>query len=526
MNVSDAAGADAGKLQDEEERSRWRDDVAQQAAVVLRAQLDVVCPEEGADLGDIDRRTQRAMRVANDVVWTACAERAVAHLPRPMCCGEPMHVAVRRARRVRGLVADGSLRRTEFVCSGCGRRCAPADEVWGLGSGQYSPGMAQLACRAGAEIPSFDRAAAILEEALGVPVCADTVARTSEAVGAVAEQEQQQAMALVREALKAPGDGAPLGATDLPPHLAVVREALASSPVAVAEDEGLPSAPCPESPAAGSPVPAPAGTPTLLLGIDATKALANRQWRDAKVAVLAPLGPESTNDAKHRRRLVLGPRSYCAAIEEVGDFFLRLLVLLIGAGWRRGTPLRLALVGDGGPWIWSCADRLRQLGIHVVEILDIYHAREHITAVAAVYRDPQHARRWAAELSEAIATEGAAPVLAALQRLRPRSEANKETVRKAIDYFTGNAARMDYARYAAAGLPLGSGIVESACRLVSGLRVKQPGMRWSLPGVQAILSLRALHLSQTSAWTDFWKRKPLPRCPNVHRLTRARVRAA
>jgi hypothetical protein len=179
-----------------------------------------------------------------------------------------------------------------------------------------------------------------------------------------------------------------------------------------------------------------------------------------------------------------------------------------------------------GPGSWSCADRLRQLGIHVVEILDISHAREHITAVAAVYRDPQHARRWAAELSEAIATEGAAPVLAALQRLRPRSEVNKETVRKAIDYFTVNAARMDYARYAAAGLPLGSGIVESACRLVSGLRVKQPGMRWSLPGVQAILSLRALHLSQTSAWTDFWKRKPLLRCPNVHSLTRARVRAA
>ena len=80
-------------------------------------------------------------------------------------------------------------------------------------------------------------------------------------------------------------------------------------------------------------------------------------------------------------------------------------------------------------------------------------------------------------------------------------------VRKAIEYFTVNKARMDYPAYAASGLPLGSGIVESSCRLVSGLRVKQPGMRWSLSGVQAILSLRALHLSQTSAWDAFWCRQ-------------------
>ena len=99
-------------------------------------------------------------------------------------------------------------------------------------------------------------------------------------------------------------------------------------------------------------------------------------------------------------------------------------------------------------------------------------------------------------------------------------------VRKAIEDFTVNKARMDYPAYAASGLPLGSGIVESSCRLVSGLRVKQPGMRWSLSGVQAILSLRALHLSQTSAWDAFWRRKPLLRRPRIATLTRTPGRCA
>jgi len=58
------------------------------------------------------------------------------------------------------------------------------------------------------------------------------------------------------------------------------------------------------------------------------------------------------------------------------------------------------------------------------------------------------------------------------------------------------------------------------------MRVKQPGMRWSLSGVQAILSLRAVHLSQTTAWDDFWRRKPLLRRPSIATLTQTEVRYA
>ena len=191
----------------------------------------------------------------------------------------------------------------------------------------------------------------------------------------------------------------------------------------------------------------------------------------------------------------------------------------------RAAPL--VLTGDGGTWIWNDVERLRQLGVEVVQILNISHAREHLWEVAhAVLGTGVRGHQWGAQMATALKEQGPGPVRQALQALRPRGHNQTEIVRQASDYFTVNKARMDYPAYAACGLPLGSGIVESSCRLVSGLRVKQPGMRWSLSGVQAILSLRALHLSQTPAWDHFWRRKPLLRRPPIATLTRTDGRCA
>lgn len=63
--------------------------------------------------------------------------------------------------------------------------------------------------------------------------------------------------------------------------------------------------------------------------------------------------------------------------------------------------------------------------------------------------------------------QGHRPVLEALNGLQPRGKKQRHEVKKAIDYFTANAGRMDYPTYAAHHWPIGSGIVESTCRLVS-----------------------------------------------------------
>lgn len=118
------------------------------------------------------------------------------------------------------------------------------------------------------------------------------------------------------------------------------------------------------------------------------------------------------------------------------------------------------------------------MGLHVIEVLDLYHAREHIWKVAhTVLCTGIPGHPWGDKVAAALKAEGPQPVLEALRKLRPRGRNQRAEVRKAIDYFETNAGRMHYPEYGAHGWPLGSGIVESACRLVSGLRVKQPGMR-------------------------------------------------
>jgi len=49
---------------------------------------------------------------------------------------------------------------------------------------------------------------------------------------------------------------------------------------------------------------------------------------------------------------------------------------------------------------------------------------------------------------------------------------------------------MQYPRYRKAGLMIGSGPVEAACKVVVGARLKQAGMRWSVTGADAVLAAR------------------------------------
>jgi hypothetical protein len=77
--------------------------------------------------------------------------------------------------------------------------------------------------------------------------------------------------------------------------------------------------------------------------------------------------------------------------------------------------------------------------------------------------------------------------------------------RKKIDtitnYFAKNQHRMRYHEYLAAGYPIASGVIEGACRHVVKDRLERTGMTWTVPGAQAMLSLRCIHLSEL--WDEF-----------------------
>jgi hypothetical protein len=65
---------------------------------------------------------------------------------------------------------------------------------------------------------------------------------------------------------------------------------------------------------------------------------------------------------------------------------------------------------------------------------------------------------------------------------------------------------MGYPTFRRKGWPIGSGVTESAVKQFNK-RVKGTEQFWSVPGVESILALRALWLSQDRRW-ERWNIRP------------------
>jgi hypothetical protein len=434
-----------------------------------------------ADLDGIEQHLQAVGRRvwARVVEQTVAARAAAAGLEPPACpgCEQPMRlVATARERHLQGLVGEYRLVRPYWHCAPCHQGLAPLDAVLGVGPGALSPGLSRVACRLGIE-EAFAPAAEILAETLRVDVPEEAVRRITEGIGAVAEAEQQAAIAAAQAAAEPPpADGAPA---------------------------------------------------QLVVAVDGVMVHTDGDWHEMKVGVVAPLGPATWTDPDSGRVCqTLGAQSVCAGLEPAATFWWRVYC----EARRRGlgaAPLALVVVlGDGADWIWHAAARFLHVGgAAYVEIVDLYHAWEHLWTVAkAVYGSgTEAAAAWVGPLKRRLVEEGVQPVLAALAGLEPPSAEATEEVRKARGYFTEQAARMDYPTFIAQQLPIGSGVVESANKTVITAREKGAGMRWRGPGAQAVASLRAVHRS--GRWAAFWctppQRRRLPVAPRRPRPSTA-----
>ena len=82
-----------------------------------------------------------------------------------------------------------------------------------------------------------------------------------------------------------------------------------------------------------------------------------------------------------------------------------------------------------------------------------------------------------------------------------RRKARRKRLHSELTYFQNQRDRMDYAAYQARGLPIGSGVVEAACKTLATQRLQRSGMSWR-EGKQAILTIRSLQQSQR--WAAAW----------------------
>jgi hypothetical protein len=334
-----------------------------------------------------------------------------------------------------------------FHCRHCQQGFSPADQVLGLAPrGRFSAGVDAWVVELGAET-SFREGAGRLGRLTGLKVSAETVRQHTEAVGGALEVAQQTAMA------------------------EVVRRREAA--------QGL-------DPAPG----------TLVVETDGVMVRYLDGWHEVKLGLVA---------GQVEGKLVMP--SYVAARASAEQFGPRLLAeaarrgALEVIGWEGGVTGRglavlptVVVLGDGAAWIWNLA--AEHFGERI-EIVDYYHATEHIWALAkALYGEgTTKAKRWGERQCWRLLAQGAGPVLRALGAIKRNSPEVAPLLRREHAYFRSNAARMDYPTFRKQGLPIGSGAVESEAKRLVQQRMKRPGARWSDGGAQTVLNVRSRLLS-------------------------------
>jgi hypothetical protein len=159
---------------------------------------------------------------------------------------------------------------------------------------------------------------------------------------------------------------------------------------------------------------------------------------------------------------------------------------------------------DGGVWIIGQIEK-RRLPMTATG-LDFYHLGENVhKARRAVFGEEDEAgKRWAGDLLHTVKHAGYGPFWEHLLewRSRLRNGVKRKAADRLLHYVAERQKMIRYPEFLAHGWQIGSGPMESQCRVVPD-RVKGPGKRWDADNAEALMALEALH--QSRQWSAFWQ---------------------
>jgi hypothetical protein len=406
-------------------------------------------PEQLVDFRQAEIHLRQGMlKVAQHLLdkWGQVADRAIS---RPCCpkCSVPMrHKGLLPATIVTTL-DDVTYRRPRWRCEDCEVDCYPHDAVLCFLKHDVSWALAKVVSRLAAQLGSFDEASLTLGDDYGVHLAKETVRQVSEAAGNhVLEQEDAQRQRIMER-----------------------------------------QAPLPESPQDAE------KPDKACVFADGTTVHTEGAWHDMRVTTVATENAEGKMLQRHSRARFLPPP----------DLAWLLLLLARSAGYQHAR-LR-AFLADGAHWLWKIADDYFQSAI---QILDWYHLAEHVhKAAKALWGEVSEAtKEWAKRLKDELweGRGGVALELVRAEWTKVRSPAKREALHELETYLENNLTRIDYPRYRALGLPVGSGQVEAQCKTLVGARCKQAGMRnWTYEGAEGVLRMRAAR--QDGTFDTLWE---------------------
>lgn len=204
-------------------------------------------------------------------------------------------------------------------------------------------------------------------------------------------------------------------------------------------------------------------------------------WKEAKLGRI--FKAEENVEISHQRNMITNS-TYVAHLGNHHEFFPKMEYYMDGLK-------SLAIIADGARYIWKWADDLYP---DATQILDFYHAKEHLCAFATNYfSDTQKREKWVERQCKIMLEDDTAKVIKVLRKLPEIKNKNIENQKQVlIRYYTENLKRMRYSVFKKRGMLIGSGAIESAHRNVLQERMKLSGQRWTKQGFQQIANLRAL----------------------------------
>ncbi len=384
-----------------------------------------------------------AQRAQEATTWPACPE-----------CGRCLQSKGFVSRQILTLMGVIHWKRRVGRCPhGCKiGQVAPLDDELGLVAQQRtSSEVKQIACALAIFVP-FETAAALLHRWFELPITAGTVWGWVQTVGKSAMERLQRELDRLNEGIA--------------PAAEPLDTRTAAQPLLIGGDGVM----VPFRPTPGSPK-------------------GRVVWREVKVAILARLRRQTTRQGQavsrlERRRLV-------AVLGDIDALAPRLWLEALRQGVA-SAPL-VAWVSDGGRGFWRLfRERFEK---KATGILDFYHAAQHLWTAAAAWLDGRttRARNWFQNARHQLRHGESAAILTELEAtlaLDGLPTTARKTLQNLYNYLDKHRDHLDYEQFKALGLPLGSGMVESACKWLIQQRFKGVGMRWSEDGFNHLLHLR------------------------------------
>lgn len=243
--------------------------------------------------------------------------------------------------------------------------------------------------------------------------------------------------------------------------------------------------------------PAPPGPEQMVFSVDgAMVPLLHGQWAEARTLAVGRVTCTPTADGQSVS--TTDDLSYFSRLTSSETFGTLATLELHRRGLERAG--RVSAVVDGAEW---CQTFIDLHAPQAVRILDFPHAAEYLTAIGqtTVAGSPILTAAEVGQLAHDLKHTGAAAVLPRLQTLVIAHPA-EPGMAKQVAYLEKRVAQMQYPTFQAAGWPIGSGMVESANKLVVEERLKGPGMHWAEAHVNPLLALRNAMCS--NRWDEVW----------------------